>query len=88
MYGRQHSYKFRGQIVSGYFVTQNDKIMVLWQWFVFENALLLQISLSVTVLLALTVFLLLVAETLPTQSESVPLIGMLRRVYRVYNFPS
>ena len=35
----------------------------------------LQISLSVTVLLALTVFLLLVAERLPTQSDSVPLIG-------------
>ena len=43
----------------------------------FKNApsLCLQISLSVTVLLALTVFLLLVAETLPTQSDSVPLIG-------------
>ena len=35
----------------------------------------LQLSLGVTVLLALTVFLLLVAETLPTQSDSVPLIG-------------
>ena len=34
-----------------------------------------QLSLSVTVLLTLTVFLLLVAETLPTQSDSVPLIG-------------
>ena len=29
-----------------------------------------------TVLLALTVFLLLVAETLPTQSDSVPLLGL------------
>lgn len=33
-----------------------------------------KISLSVTILLAITVFLLLIAETLPTQSSSVPLI--------------
>ena len=33
-----------------------------------------KISLAVTVLLAITVFLLLIAETLPTQSSSVPLI--------------
>ena len=39
------------------------------------NVPMLQISLSVTVMLALTVFLLLVAESLPTQSDSVPLIG-------------
>ncbi|ELU04270.1 hypothetical protein CAPTEDRAFT_194559 [Capitella teleta] len=34
-----------------------------------------KISLSVTILLAITVFLLLIAETLPTQSSSVPLIS-------------
>ena len=34
-----------------------------------------KVSLSVTVLLALTVFLLLVAETMPPQSMVVPLIG-------------
>ncbi len=34
-----------------------------------------KVSLGVTVLLALTVFLLMVAETMPPQSESVPLIG-------------
>ena len=34
-----------------------------------------KISLSVTVLLASTVFLLLVAETMPVQSDTVPLIG-------------
>ena len=34
-----------------------------------------KVSLGVTVLLALTVFLLLVAENLPPQSESIPLIG-------------
>ena len=34
-----------------------------------------KVSLGVTVLLALTVFLLLVAETMPTTSESIPLIG-------------
>ena len=32
-------------------------------------------SLGMTVLLALTVFLLLVAETMPPQSQSIPLIG-------------
>ena len=37
---------------------------------------LIQLSLGVTVLLALTVFLLLVAETMPSQSDSIPLIGM------------
>lgn len=34
-----------------------------------------KVSLGVTVLLALTVFLLLVAETLPPQSDTIPLIG-------------
>ena len=34
-----------------------------------------KVSLSVTVLLSLTVFNLLVAESLPSQSESVPLLG-------------
>ena len=34
-----------------------------------------KISLGMTGLLALTVFLLLVAETLPPQSDSIPLIG-------------
>ena len=34
-----------------------------------------QVSLGVTVLLALAVFLLLVAEAMPPQSDSVPLIG-------------
>ena len=33
-----------------------------------------------TVLLALVVFLLLVAETLPPQSESVPLLGKYKRL--------
>ena len=37
----------------------------------------LQVSLGVTVLLALAVFLLLVAETMPPQSDSVPLIGII-----------
>lgn len=36
-----------------------------------------KVSLGVTVLLALTVFLLIVAETMPPQSESIPLIGNL-----------
>ena len=34
-----------------------------------------KVSLSVTVLLALTVFLLIVAESMPAQSEVVPVIG-------------
>ena len=34
-----------------------------------------KVSLGVTVLLALTVFLLIVAETMPPQSETIPLIG-------------
>ena len=34
-----------------------------------------KVSLGVTVLLALTVFLLIVAETMPPQSENIPLIG-------------
>ena len=34
-----------------------------------------KISLGVTVLLALTVFLLIVAETMPAQSNTIPLIG-------------
>ena len=36
-----------------------------------------KMSLSVTVMLALTVFLLLIAETMPSQSEVVPLLGEL-----------
>ena len=43
---------------------------------VVTDLIILQVSLGVTVLLALTVFLLLVAETMPPQSDSVPLIGM------------
>ena len=40
-----------------------------------------KVSLGVTVLLALTVFLLLVAETMPPQSVTIPLIGE----YRLFN---
>ena len=34
-----------------------------------------KVSLGVTVLLALTVFLLMVAESMPPQSENIPLLG-------------
>ena len=34
-----------------------------------------KVSLGVTVLLALTVFLLLVADTMPTTSDGIPLLG-------------
>ena len=37
-----------------------------------------KVTLGITILLALTVFLLLVAETMPPQSEVVPLIGRSR----------
>ena len=40
-----------------------------------------KVSLGVTVLLALTVFLLMVAEAMPPQSMSIPLMGKLPSSY-------
>lgn len=36
-----------------------------------------KLSLSITVLLTLTVFMLVISESMPTTSESIPLLGML-----------
>ena len=41
-----------------------------------------KVSLGVTVLLALTVFLLMVAESTPPQSDSIPLMGTYNDIYR------
>ena len=44
-----------------------------------------KVSLSVTVLLASTVFLLMVADVLPPQSDVVPLVGKLAYVFVFLN---